>query len=215
MSQTTGPDSDVWTVMQMAWPPTEQDMDQMKTSLGFEADAEFYGKDDNGRSVLLTPTTAEDIVQPSSAKAQQDIVRIWPLHGIRRVIGPPPGLEGMGQGTGKGQRKGSGKGGRGKGWACASGHMDKRAMSRLQDSEERTWLGYSLLYAAKDGCVDCVDHLLNEGVSANFESETQKYTPLDFALWALERKKVTTEKKRALQEVIDVLESSHGHYNHY
>ena len=67
-----------------------------------------------------------------------------------------------------------------------------------------------MLAAARDGCVSCVKYWLDFGVNANFESSNNKYTAIDFAVWAEEEFRISISEA---EQVIKVLVAAGGRAN--
>ena len=73
-----------------------------------------------------------------------------------------------------------------------------------KDSNDRK---YYLFKAAEDGCVACVRMLITEeGIDPHEQSNTCKYTALQFASWAVEQAKKKGRDDRGCAEVVKFLE---------
>ena len=60
-----------------------------------------------------------------------------------------------------------------------------------------------MLEAASAGCAKCVAIWLDRGQSANFASNTNSYTAMDFVLWAEKQYKISAEKAKAVKYVLN------------
>ena len=78
------------------------------------------------------------------------------------------------------------------GSGCIPGEAHRPSRSRC--SQPRYWL----FQAARDGCLPCVQRMLNEeGIDVHSTSENLGYTALDFATWAAEKDVVGAQEVMA------------------
>ena len=65
---------------------------------------------------------------------------------------------------------------------------------------------YFLFRAASDGCVQCVRKLLDEGVSPHAESQSCKYTAIDFASWEVAQASKNGRSAPGCEQVVAFLQ---------
>ena len=94
-----------------------------------------------------------------------------------------------------------------RGWSCCGPQVHRLPKNKSATLDKA---GYSLLAAARDGCVSCVKYWLDFGVNANFESSNNKYTAIDFAVWAEEEFRISISEA---EQVIKVLVAAGGRAN--
>ncbi|MHC4951393.1 MAG: hypothetical protein ACYTEU_10480 [Planctomycetota bacterium] len=73
---------------------------------------------------------------------------------------------------------------------------------KIQTLSLEEFNGYCLLHSAQDGCLQCVQHWITNGVDVHFKSTTQGHNAMDFILWARKKKMVCD---RAAELVISYL----------
>ena len=93
---------------------------------------------------------------------------------------------------------------------CLGPHVHQPPKRKLHSIDFEEFRGYSLLAAAEDGCVPCVEYWLDNQANVNFESGTNRYTALDFVRWSAKRSRISSASAR---EVEDVLVDAGGRAN--
>ena len=93
---------------------------------------------------------------------------------------------------------------------CLGPHVHQPPKRKCHSLDFEEFKGYSLLAAAEEGCVSCVEYWLDNDVNVNFESGNNQYTALDFVRWAAKKSRISSESAR---EVEDVLVDAGGRAN--
>ncbi len=86
--------------------------------------------------------------------------------------------------------------------ACFGPHVHQPPKKRLATLDEEGFEGYSLLAAAGDGCVSCVEYWLGNGADPNFESSSSRYTAMDFVRWSEKKSHISSASAKQVQEVL-------------
>ena len=94
--------------------------------------------------------------------------------------------------------------------SCLGPHVHQPPKKKLHSIDFHEFRGYSLLAAAEDGCVPCVEYWLDNQANVNFESGTNQYTALDFVRWSAKKSRISSASAR---EVEDVLVDAGGRAN--
>ena len=87
---------------------------------------------------------------------------------------------------------------------CKGPHMHQPSGKRIKKLNEEEFNGYSMLEAASAGCHRCVEYWLNRDVDANFFSNNQEYTAMDFILWSKEQGRVGDSIAASVVSVLEV-----------
>ena len=86
--------------------------------------------------------------------------------------------------------------------ACLGPHVHQPPKNKVLKLDLNDFQGYSLLAAAEEGCVSCVEYWLGNGVDPNFESLSSEYTAMDFALWAEQKSHVSAASAKQVKELL-------------
>ena len=86
--------------------------------------------------------------------------------------------------------------------ACLGPHLHLPEKKKLATLDKTGFEGYSLLAAAGDGCVSCVECWLEKGVEPNFESSSSAYTAMDCVLWAEKKSHIDALSAKQLKEML-------------
>ncbi len=86
--------------------------------------------------------------------------------------------------------------------ACLGPHLHQPEKKKLATLDKANFEGYSLLAAAGDGCVSCVEYWLGMGVEPNFESSSSAYTAMDCVLWAEKKSHIDASSAKQLKEML-------------
>ena len=86
--------------------------------------------------------------------------------------------------------------------ACFGPHVHQPPKKKLATLDEEGFQGYSLLAAAGDGCVSCVQYWLGNGADPNFESSSSRYTAMDFAQWSEQKYHINPASAKQVQKLL-------------
>ena len=86
--------------------------------------------------------------------------------------------------------------------ACLGPHLHQPEKKKLATLDKANFEGYSLLAAAGDGCVSCVEYWLGNGADPNFESSSSRYTAMDFVRWSEKKSHISSASAKQVQEVL-------------
>ena len=86
--------------------------------------------------------------------------------------------------------------------ACFGPHVHQPPKKKLATLDEEGFEGYSLLAAAGDGCVSCVEYWLGNGADPNFVRSSSQYTAMDFARWSEKKSHISSASAKQVQEVL-------------
>ncbi|MCP4466308.1 MAG: hypothetical protein GY813_06110 [Halieaceae bacterium] len=86
--------------------------------------------------------------------------------------------------------------------ACLGPHLHQPEKKKLATLDKANFEGYSLLAAAGDGCVSCVEHWLALGADPNFQSNSSEYTAMDFVLWTEKKSHQTAASAKRVREML-------------
>ena len=86
--------------------------------------------------------------------------------------------------------------------ACFGPHVHQPPKKKLATLDEEGFQGYSLLAAAGDGCVSCVEYWLGNGADPNFERSSGRYTAMDFVRWSEKKSLISPASAKQVQELL-------------
>ena len=86
---------------------------------------------------------------------------------------------------------------------CLGPHVHQPPKKKRATLNHDEFQGYSLLAAAGDGCADCVQYWLGQGVNPNFESSSCAHTALDWVLWAKKKSQISAASAKQLSEMLE------------
>ena len=86
--------------------------------------------------------------------------------------------------------------------ACLGPQVHQPPKNKLATLDKAGFEGYSLLAAAGDGCVSCVEHWLALGADPNFQSNSSEYTAMDFVLWTEKKSHQTAASAKQVEEML-------------
>ena len=86
--------------------------------------------------------------------------------------------------------------------SCLGPHVHQPPKRKLHSIDFQEFRGYSLLAAAEDGCVSCVEYWLDNEANVNFESGTNQYTALDFVRWSAKKGRISSASARQVEDVL-------------
>ena len=86
--------------------------------------------------------------------------------------------------------------------SCLGPHVHQPPKKKLHDIDFQDFQGYSLLAAAEDGCVSCVQYWLGNGADPNFYSSSSQYTAMDFVRWSEKKSHISSASAKQVQEML-------------
>jgi hypothetical protein len=86
--------------------------------------------------------------------------------------------------------------------ACLGPHVHQPPKKKAATLDLETFRGYSLLHAAGDGCANCVQYWLEQGVDPNFESGSCGHTAMDWVLWAEKKSHISAGAAEQVREIL-------------